>query len=128
MKNCKVLLDGKDMKNCTVLLERLDLERFTVNLTVMPQTRREKIRENKRSHEENYRSMRKDGLYLLRKCIPSTEKLTRPQILKNAVNYIQQLLNPDFMAQDQERLPRRHNIKEHRERERESIVKSTETL
>jgi uncharacterized coiled-coil protein SlyX len=110
------------MKKCTVVLERLDFARFTVNLR--PQTRRD-IRENnrsraekKRSHEEKYRNMRMDELNLVRKCIPISEKLTRPQILKNAANYIQQLLNPDFMAQDQEKLPRRPDIKETKERER----------
>jgi hypothetical protein len=130
MKNCPVL--HKDMKNCTVVLERLDFTRFTVNLR--PQTRRD-IRENnrsyaerKRSNEEKYRNMRMDGLNLLRKCIPITEKLTGPQILKNAANYIQQLLNPDFIAQDQEKLPTRPYIKETKEREREFFVKTTETL
>jgi uncharacterized coiled-coil protein SlyX len=93
---------------------------FTVNLTVMPQTQREDIRAYNRRAEEKYRNKRKDGLDLLRKCIPGTEKLSGPQILKNAVNYIQQLLNPNFMVQDQEMLRKRHkkDSKEHREKNR----------
>jgi hypothetical protein len=78
---------------------------------------RQDVREYNKRKDEEYRKKRNDELGLLRKCIPGTEKLTRPQILKNAVNYIQQLLNPDFMVQDQEMLPQTHkkDIKEHRE-------------
>jgi hypothetical protein len=86
-------------------------------VNLRPQTLRgiQDIREYNKRHDEKYRNKRKNEMDLLRKCIPGREKLTYPQILKNAANYIQQLLNPDFMAQGQERIPRGYNIKEHRE-------------
>ena len=55
---------------------------------------------------------------LLRECIPGTEKLTRPQLLTNAANYIEQLLNPNSMAQDQVKIPGGYNSKDHRENNR----------
>ena len=107
-------------KNCTVVLQKLDFARFTVNLppqTRPPQTRRD-IREYYKRMDEKLRKMRNVELDLLRECIPGTEKLTRPQILTNAANYIQKLLNPDSMAQDQAKIPGGYNSKDHRENNR----------
>jgi hypothetical protein len=67
----------------------------------------QEMREYNKRKDEEYRNKRNDELDLLRKCIPGTKKLTRPQILKKAVNYIQQLLNPEesIMVEPQEMLP-----------------------
>ena len=82
------------------------------------QTRREDIREYYKRMDEKLRKMRNVELDLLRECIPGTEKLTRPQLLTNAANYIQQLLNPNSMAQDQVKIPGGYNRKDHRENNR----------
>jgi hypothetical protein len=107
MENCSVL------KNCTVVLERLDFTRFTVNLR--PKTKRD-IREYTKRKNQEYRAEMTSRLNLLRKCIPGKNThLSQLEILTNATNYIQQLLNPNSMAQDQVKIPRPAYIKETKE-------------
>jgi hypothetical protein len=62
----------------------------------MLQTQKKDIKEKreywKRKNEE-YRNKKKDGFNILREWVPGTKYLTRIQLLKKTVNYIQELLN-----------------------------------
>jgi hypothetical protein len=66
---------------------------------------------------EEYRSNKKYVLNLLREWVPGTKHLSRPKLLKKTANYIQELLNPDFIPGPQEKLPRAQkiDIKDYRE-------------
>jgi hypothetical protein len=78
-------------------------------------------REYSRRKNEEYRNKRNDGYDLLREWVPGTEKLTRPQLLKKTVNYIQDLLKKineeSIMVEPQEMLPQtqKKDIKERRD-------------
>jgi myosin heavy subunit len=84
----------------------------------MPQTepvlRTREDKANQKRKDEEHRTRRKDYLNHLGRCIPSWEKLTRPRILKKAVEYIQELLNPDVVVKSPEKLSTIHfkDIKE----------------
>ena len=109
-------------KNCTVELERIDPEMFTVPKLnpAMLQTQKKERREYWKRKNQEYRHKKKDGFILLREWVPGTKYLSRPQLLKKTANYIQELLNPDFMVEPQEMLPRTQkiDIKEMREYKR----------
>ena len=100
-----VLSVGKDIMpyphvsvNCTVHLERLDPAMFTVQL--QPQTKKIKgvpSREYWNRKSEEYRSNKKYLFNLLREWVPGTKDLSQPQLIKKTANYIQELLNPDFI-------------------------------
>jgi hypothetical protein len=104
------------MDNCKVRLEKLHPDMFTVFKLNPPKLLTNKKEYHRRKNEE-YRSDKKYLYNLLRELVPGTKHLSRPQLLKKTANYIQELLNPDFIPGPQEKLPRAHkkDIKDYRE-------------
>jgi hypothetical protein len=77
--------------NCTVKLERLDPEMFTVPKLNTEILQTQKKREYWKRKNEEYRNEINSDFNLLRKWVPGTKYLTRGQLLKKTVNYIQEL-------------------------------------
>jgi hypothetical protein len=89
--------------NCTVELKRLDPAMLEA---LQPQTQKKEVSSTKRirkyskEERENYRKMNEvyrneitSGFNLLKKCVPGTKKLIRPDILMMTVKYIMELQN-----------------------------------
>ena len=98
MKNCTVLLDGKDIipyKNCTVQLERLDPKMLQTQKKVKRRIRTytKEAAENRRRACISYRKDISSGFNLLKKWVPGTKDLIRGEILIETVNYIKKLQN-----------------------------------
>jgi hypothetical protein len=92
MKNCRVLLDGKDIMpytKCTVVVEKLD-STHPVKREIGVVTR-----EHQRKHKNEYDKKKLDGIKLLKKWVPGTEKSTHPEVMTEAVNYIKELLHKE---------------------------------
>jgi DNA repair exonuclease SbcCD ATPase subunit len=104
------------MDNCKVQLEKMHPDMFTVFKLNPPKLLTDK-KENHRRKNEKYRHKKKDAFNLLREWVPGTKHLSYPQLLKKTANYIQELLNPDFIPGPQEKLPGAHkkDIKDYRE-------------
>jgi hypothetical protein len=51
------------------------------------------MRQDNRKINQVYRNKTTTGFNLLKKCVPGTEKLNRPEILMSVVNYIRELKN-----------------------------------
>ena len=92
--------------NCTVQLERLD----PVMLTQKKKYRSREMKAYSRRKNEEYRSNKKYAFNLLREWVPGTKESTRRELIKKTANYIQKLLNPDFIPVPQEMLPRAQKI------------------
>ena len=59
-------------------------------------------KEYHRRKMEEYRSDKKYVFNLLREWVPGTKHLSQLELIKKTANYIQKLLNPDFIPVPQE--------------------------
>ena len=79
------------MKNCTVLLKRLDPALLTQNSTKKIRKSLEEMRDYNIRKNQRYRDEMNSRFNLLRKWVPGTSTLSRLEILKRTVKYIQEL-------------------------------------